>query len=168
MILLTKFAESRNEKADTVRKYINRHKEQFEGHFEVNGHQMLIDEKAVEILGEVYPLPKLVEVVNGVDPMEYAEVLKQKSDIQNELTSLQNLYREKIGLISQAEATMKLLEDKEKLVEELKNANESLAEYNISLREENAKANLLCEMQEKELEKLKNRTFLERLLGKYE
>lgn len=67
MILLTKFAESRGERGDTVRKYISRHKETFEGHISMDGKQMLLDDVAAELLEEVYPLPKMVEVVEDVE-----------------------------------------------------------------------------------------------------
>lgn len=154
MILLTLFAEQRNEKPDTIRKYINRHMEEFEGHFEINGKQMELDEVAVELLEQKYPLPRPVQVVNGVDPDEYADALKKISQLQEAVIKLQQARQEDLQKLAAAEATQILLEDKEEALRELKE------EYGAERKKR--------EEAEAQISKLKNRNLVERLFKKYE
>ena len=108
MILLTEFAVGRNERADTIRKYISRHKNEFEGHCSISGTKMELDDVAVELLDKVYPLPKPVEIIEDTESRN--ELLKtQKLVIQ-----LQQKISEQSMALAQAEATKLLLEDKER------------------------------------------------------
>ena len=139
MILLTLFAEQRNEKPDTIRKYINRHMEEFEGHFEITGKQMELDEVAVGLLEQKYPLPRPVQVVNGVDPDEYADALKKISQLQEAVIKLQQARQEDLQKLAAAEATQILLEDKEEALRELKEEYNSEKQKRTEVEEELAK-----------------------------
>lgn len=152
MILLTLFAEQRNEKPDTIRKYINRHMEDFEGHFEIKGKQMELDEVAAGLLEQKYPLPRPVQVVNGVDPEEYADALKKISQLQEAVIKLQQARQEDLQKLAAAEATQILLEDKEEALRELKE------EYDYE-RTKRTEA-------EDELAKLRNRSLWQRIFNK--
>ena len=127
MILLTKFAESRGERGDTVRKYISRHKEMFEGHIDSTGKHMLLDDVAVELLEEVYPLPKPIEVVEDTESraklIEALERLEKAKDLIAELSNQCNQLKiEKMEL----ETSQMLLEEKNKHeIEVLRSADES-------------------------------------------
>lgn len=120
MILLIKFAEERNEKPDTIRKYINRRKDEFEGHIRIIGKQMELDEVAVKLLEEKYPLPKPIEIVQGVNPDDYMEVLEQLNKAKDLVIQLQKELQTKTEQIAAAEAVKVLLEDREGQLREMK------------------------------------------------
>ena len=167
LILLTNFAESRNEKPDTIRKYINRHKDEFEGHCSFCGTKMEIDDYAEKMLDQLYPLPKPVEII------EDTESRKELIKAQKLIIQLQQKISEQSLALAQAEATKILLEDKE---EQLKEKRNELDEKKIELDEakqeissqraradaEKAKA----EEAQREIDRLKNRGLLERILNK--
>lgn len=123
MISVTKFAEERNEKSDTIRKYINRHSEIAE-HTTMKEKNMMLDEVAVRMLEEIYPLPKPVEII------EDTESRLQLIKTQKLVIQLQNQLLEAQGKLAKAEATQLLLENKEKQIEKLEAENKDLKGYN--------------------------------------
>lgn len=174
MILLTEFAVERNERADTIRKYISRHKNEFEGHCSISGTKMELDDVAVELLDKVYPLPKPVEIIEDTESRN--ELLKtQKLVIQ-----LQQKISEQSMALAQAEAAKLLLEDKEEQLKEKKDEiEERKAELNLVKQEvaaERSRADaereradaerIRAEEALKEVERLKSRSFFQRLFNK--
>ena len=161
MILLSKFAESRGVKQGTVSKYINRHSEMFEGHTEIKGNAMLLDDTAIDILDEVYPLPKPIEVIQDI------ETIKELSQARKELNDLKDEMVKNAKVVAQAEATIKLLETAEIELDEtrteLKNEREradSISEKYAELMAEKAKLETLLDV-----EKNRRLSFWERLTG---
>lgn len=123
-MILNEFAKSRNEKPDTIRKYINRHPEQFAGHISKSGNKMELDSVAQELLEEVYPLPRPVEVI--VDTESREELIRMQKlliQAQQEMMRMQTL-------VAQAEAQKILLEDKES---QLNDAREEIKELRAEL-----------------------------------
>ena len=183
MILLTKFAEQRNEKPDTIRKYINRHKEEFEGHFEVDGHKMTLDVIAVKMLDEKYPLPKPVEIINGVDPDEHIQILNDLNNAKSKIEELYdqlNRYKEyNMQLVlekGELETEKFLLEEKKNLeIQQKELENQSLRQVqdaqNVkigNLNEELDSVTAAKQELENELKRLKSRNLLERIFKKGE
>lgn len=123
LILLTKFAEIRQEKPDTVRKYISRHKEEFAGHTLSKDNKMLLDEVAVDILNEIYPLPKPVEII------EDTESRRKLIQAQELIIQLQNKIIEQSDKLALYEAQKQLLEDKERKIQEEQARADSEHEY---------------------------------------
>lgn len=151
---ISEFAESRNLQSQTVSIYIRRHPEQFDGHTSRDGKSVELDEVALDLLDKAYPLPQPVEIIKDT------EILKALSATQRELTeaqkviiSLQAQIQEKSDLISAAQANQLLLEVKE---EEL----HAKDELNMELQRR-------AEAAEAELDKLKKRSFWERLFNSY-
>ncbi len=160
MILLTNFAESRNEKPDTIRKYINRHKDEFEGHCSFCGTRMEIDDYAVKMLNQLYPLPKPVEII------EDTESRKELIKAQKLIIQLQQKISEQSLALAKAAANKILLEDKEEQLKEKRNELDE-AKQEISFQRARADAEKAkAEEAQREIDRLKNRGLLERLLNK--
>ena len=112
---ITEFCQSRNIDRNTVSMYMSRHKKQFQGHKKTVGKNVLLDEVAIEILSEKYPLPEVIEVVNT------DQVLKDKIiQLQELVMTLQNKLLENQEKVALAEAEHLLLQDRETLIVELK------------------------------------------------
>lgn len=163
---ITEFARSRNEQAQTISIYMKRHAAEFEGHTRKKGKSVELDEKAIEILDKVYPVPKPVQIINGVDPDEHKrvqtelEILRKKYEATLEtMSKLQTQVIEDQKLIAQADAQKILLEDKQKQLEEVKKEKDG---QDIRIGEQNQK---IAELQ-LENERLKNRGLWARLLNK--
>lgn len=137
MVLLIDFASGRNEKPDTIRKYISRHKEEFEGHTSFSGAKMEIDEHAYELLDKIYPLPKPIEII---EDNESRRKLVQAQDLIIQMQQKMMDMQEKVAL---AESTRALLEDKEHQLAELqaekKELKEQIASREQKLEEERIK-----------------------------
>lgn len=160
MVLLTSFAESRNEKPDTIRKYISRHKEKFEGHCSFSGTKMEIDDEAMLMLDQVYPLPKPIEII------EDTESRKELIKAQKLIIQLQQKISEQSMALAKAEANKLLLEDKE---EQLKEKKAEILQIKAEISNEKARADVeraRAEDAQKEIERLKNRSLFERILNK--
>ena len=123
------FAQGRGEKTDTIRKYVNRHPEEFAGLIKYAGKSMILSPEAVKKLDAVYPLPKPVEVVD-------VEMLRELAECRKELAEAHRKLAESAVLVAQAEAAKLLLEDREAELAEEKLRNRELAE---ALEKERAK-----------------------------
>lgn len=146
------FASQHNVQRDAVAQYIRRHPELFRGHTSTQGRKMILDEVAVELLHEKYPL-RPVEVVEDVATLrELAEAHKALAAAHAKIAELQ-------GHAAALEATKLLLEDREMQLEEEKEARKSAESEVLRLSTENAATAA-------ELERLRNRGFLERLFNR--
>lgn len=110
-MILKDFAEQRNESPHTIATYIRRHPEEFEGHTTMKGNKLVLDEKAIELLEKVYPLPKPVEVI--VDHESREKLIKALEEIR----VLEKEIKKNYQIVAQAEATLVLLEDKKQELE---------------------------------------------------
>lgn len=129
MISLSSFAKSREVSADTVATYIRRHKKMFEGMTERQGNKMFLDDRALELLEEVYPLPKPIQVI------EDTESRQRLIEAQAYIIKLQEKMTEQAQLIAKAEGVQLLLEDKTAELAELKEKCDKLqADYEAELK----------------------------------
>ena len=156
---ITEFASARNEQSQTISIFIKRHPEQFEGHTRKVGKTVELDEVALEILEKQYPLPRPVQMLNGVDPEEHKAVMDKLASAQEYIIKLQDKMMEDQKLIAQAEAQKILLEDKNSQLEAVRAEGEKKDTEIDDLKKAN-------EDLRTELERLKNRSFLDRLFNK--
>lgn len=137
---ITEFARSRNEQVNTVSKYIREHSE-FEGHVTSKGKQRILDDVAIELLDVKYPLPKPVILQQGVPQEEHLKALQEKDEqiqqLQKVIIEMQAKQGGLLEELGELRGKTLLLEDREKQIEEYKG----------------------------EIDKLKSKTFLQRLFN---
>ena len=146
---ITEFAESRNVKSTTVYQYIQRHKETFKDHTKKIGNTAELDDEALGILDKVYPLPKPVQVIEGIPEAEHlreiAEKDKEIQALQQKIIDMQRDYMEIKEQIGIQEGKLYLLDAK--------------IEENQVVRAEN-------EQLKADLERIRSRSLFERILNK--
>lgn len=136
-MLIIEFAESRNEKPDTIRKYISRHKDEFKGHTTLSGSKMEIDDVAYDLLEKVYPMPKPIQIV------EDTEARKKLMQAQELIIRMQMQMMEMQEKVALADANKALLEDREHQISEMqaekKELKEQLADKEKKIDDERTK-----------------------------
>lgn len=120
---ITEFARSRDIEAGTVRMYISRNKELFDGHTKKGSKSVELDEIALELLEKKYPLPKPVEVVQGIDRKEFDELQQKYMNALEEINNLQKQIVDATKKVAIAETQQLLMEDRTKQLEEQKEDN---------------------------------------------
>ena len=151
MISVRQFAESRNEQPNTVLTYIRRHQSDFDGHVWTDNRKMMIDEYAVELLSEVYPLPAPVEVV--VDTESREKLLHA----QETIIRLQDALMESQNRVAIAESQKLLLEERKEHELNILKAESQMELDKKDLRIKELEDSLAREM---------NKTWLQKLFGK--
>lgn len=141
----------RNVERQALTRYINRHSDLFAGHIVKNGKEIELDEKAIEILNDVYPLIKPVEVVDGIPQDAHIKVLNELNAVRKEKEALLSKLIEAQSQIAIANATQLLLEDKSKQLDEVKADRDEL---------QNKLSNA-----EAEIEQYRNASLFQRLFG---
>jgi predicted ribosome quality control (RQC) complex YloA/Tae2 family protein len=143
---ITEFARGRNIQPQTISIYIRRHAKRFEGHTSKDGKTLELDDEAVKMLDEKYPLPKPVQVINGVDPEEYKLLQEEVDHLHRQyeakmevILSLQDKLNQAQERIGQAEAAKLLLEDKKQQLEKAEDRIEKMESELQELRTENAR-----------------------------
>lgn len=160
---ITEFAESRNVEAQAVSRYLVRHPQEKASCRKV-GKTIELSDEAFELLDKQYPLPKPVQVINGVPHEEYEAVQKRLDETKDLLLAMKDAIAEKEKLLIQQEANVKLLEDKssfiEKTLEDVKTEKAAIQAENKALHAkiESLNADLL--------EARRPKSFLERIFGK--
>ena len=155
---ISEFARSRGVEPQTVRHYGNDH-EDIKKHTKKVGKTVELSDEAIELLDKVYPLPRPVQLVNGVDPDEHKAVQDKLTAAQEFIIKLQNKMMEDQKLLAQAEAQKQLLEDKEAQLNAAKVEGEKKDTEIDDLKKANEDLRV-------ELERLKNRSFFDRLFNK--
>lgn len=117
---IAEFASSRNVDSQAVQKYVNRHEEEFKNHVFKNGKYLNLDDEAIKILDKTYPIPKPVQIINGVDPNEYENLQKQLISAKDLVIALKDQIQAQTEKISVGESAKLLLEEKKNQVSELK------------------------------------------------
>lgn len=172
-MFLRDFAEMRGVKADTVATYIRRHPEIAE-HTSTEGYFMVLDDVAIDMLDKKYPLPKPVQVIQDT------ESLKKLTEAQEFIIKLQEkmvkMAEENSKLALQAEKVLMLEAAEQEKAETIGKLEAELEYKNDKIDEEQqahqATAQELADTQkqlseaQQELERLKNRSFFQRLLNK--
>lgn len=156
---ITEFAGVHAIQPQTISIFIKRHPEQFKGHTKKVGKTVELDEVALEILEKQYPIPRPVQLLNGVDPDEHKEVVDKLSSAQEYIIKLhetveqlKDKLNENEKLIAQAEAQKMLLEDKQEQLD--------------TAKKENADKDALIAELKAENDRLKGRNLLERIFNK--
>lgn len=172
-MFLKDFAEMRGVKPDTVATYIRRHPE-IATLTSTEGYHMVLSDEAVEILDKKYPMPKPVQVVQDT------ESLKKLAEAQQFIINLQEkmiqMAEENSKLALQAERVLMLEASEQEKAETIGKLEAELEYKNDKLDEEqqahqNTAAELAATQQQlsdaqQELERLKNRSFFQRLFNK--
>lgn len=119
---LQEFAESRNVKSGTISAYVNKHKDEFKGHFKRVGKEIDFDEIALKLLDKKYPTPKPIQVIEDTESRE------KLLETQQLVIDLQNKLIESSMKVALAEHQQALLESREQEVSELKDEIKALKE----------------------------------------
>lgn len=161
------FVKERNISYDTVRRYIVRNENIFRGHVGIRG-KIDLDDVAVELLNQKYPLKKPVEIIQD-DMAARQQLIKAQEtiiDLQEHINHMLPFvwdYEHHQELLESAEKeTEKAVKEKEK-VEQVadflhKKVGEQFSEVD-ELRRENARLR-------ETIEKIYSRSFFERLSNK--
>lgn len=157
---ITEFCNGRNVEQQAVRKYIDRHPEQFEEHVKRVGREIDFDEAAFKILEKKYPMPQLIQIVDNPETLEKLEETRADLDKAKDIIiNLQNKINEQSRALAAAEATKLLLQDKElQLSKSESRLTATEAELNV------IKDKLALTTQQLEIEK--NKTWWQKLRGK--
>lgn len=154
------FAKQRGADPDTITRYIKRHPEPFVGHLSFDGNKMVVDDIAVKLLEEKYPLPAPVEVIKDTKSQELLIIEQKKvQELQERLMTLQEQLHENQLLIADQKGQLLRLEDKSKENDGLKKQVESMTQQSAKQAEiitqhaaDLATAKTSLEYTEKELE----------------
>lgn len=149
---ITEFCRGREVDSQAVRRYMERHPEVFEGHTGKKGREITLDDEAFQVLEQKYPLPRPVQIINGVDPADYEEALKKIGQLQEKIIMMQQARQEDIQKIAAAEASQMLLEEKSEALRELK-------EECDSERKKRSEAELEAALLQKEVNSFKKSIF---------
>jgi predicted transcriptional regulator len=156
---ITEFLEGRDTERQAVTRYISRHNEIFNGHIDKVGKELELDAVAVKELEKAYPLPKPVQVVNGVPKDEFIRVQTELINSKDIINELRSRLMEAQEQISEAKANAILLEDKKQLVAELEKRIDRKDEEINKLHDD---LNMLHE----DLATEKSKTWFQKLLGR--
>lgn len=141
---ITEFAKAHHVQSQTISIFIKRHEDLFEGHTKRVGKTIELDEEALKVLDEKYPLPKPVEVIEDIETIkELAATRKELADTrkiliekEEKISELQEQLLVASRQIVQAEAMQLLVEDKK---EQLQKEMEKSAKLHEELYQEKAK-----------------------------
>lgn len=162
---ITEYAKLRNQSPQTVSRWINNHKDLFDGHIKTSGKTKELDEIAVRELDNQYP-PRLVQVVEDVELQRKAENYLQKiMELQNELSQNKADMLLLYDKFLETEHNAALLEERttrlQETEEELKKLQQEHKESEIELAIQHEKTRTLTD----ELDRLRNRNFFQRLFN---
>ena len=156
---ISEFIKGRRVERQALTRYINRHSELFAGHIVKNGKEIELDDVAVEILNNKYPLQQLVQIV------EDTESIKKLAAANEKIAKLQEVIGQQKELLLKADNQIQLLEYKKDEFEHYKQeSNEKIVNLSTDLTEKNSEIEQL--KAELEAEKTRKLTLKERLFGK--
>lgn len=162
---ISEFARSRGIEPQTVRHYVNDH-EDIKKHTKKVGKTVELSDEAIELLDKIYPLPRPVQLVNGVDPDEHKAVQDKLTAAQEFIIKLQNKMMEDQKLLAQAEAQKILLEDRESQLKIATEEGEKKDTEIVLQKKKIEEQNRQLEELKNENERLKNRSLFERIFNK--
>lgn len=152
---LVDFAKERGVDSRTIHKYMERYPE-IRNDCKKDGKNLIMGDYALRELDKVYPLPKPVVVINGLNPDEERKLREDLDNAQKAIIMLQNELTDHKLFLMEKEQGIALLEERKEHTEE---KNKALEAENGDLKAQNE------ELQEK-LRKMENRSFLERIFNK--
>lgn len=133
---ISDFVKGRDVKETTVRMFISRNAEQFDGHITKVKKWLELDEVAVDILSNQYPIKPDPVVVNGIPKEEHMNLLEEYNIALKEIAKLQTMAAEQARKIAGAEAKELLLEEKERQLEEKQSQMDTQAKMLTAARKE--------------------------------
>lgn len=167
---INEFIKDRNVDPQAVRRYIERHPEEFENHLGKKGREIDLDEVAVEILDKKYPMQQIIQVVEDSESLTKLEktqdllflAYQEKEQVYRDFVLLQKELNEKADLIAHAEYHEQSMKIKDEVIA---TKQQMLDDRELQLqkeRERNQKA-------EQEIEKLKQELakFKPTMFGRY-
>lgn len=142
---IREFIDGRNVSYDTVRKFIINHPELFKGHIG-KSKNIILDDEAVRLLEEKYPLPSPVQVIQDASARERLQEIEAKYI---------NLLEENNRLIQEM-ANLKLVQYKQRFLEEsVKQKDYEIEELYSKLEREKAEKESVRAVAIEENKKLK-------------
>ena len=170
MILLKEFAEGRNVNPHTVATYVRRHPDLFDGHTELDGKKLLLDDTAVEVLSKVYPALPPEDIWTPGAKRKYDELQEELREADKEIRILNQENREyrKMELeyrALQTEYQLQLTAAIDEKTAELQKEHEELKSLKAHLEKELASEMRRREEAEIQAERMKKAGFFERLKG---
>ena len=165
------FARGRNVENQAITRYINRHPELFDGHISKDGREIVLDDVALNILNEKYPLPQPIQIVEDI------EARRQLIEAQKMIINLQQQLVEAAPKIAMAEHNQFLISQMQQENDDLKADNAELRkqkldidkQYEIMIKENEDKLHLVEQRAEKlqaELDAERNKSWFQKLIGK--
>ena len=160
------FCSARGLQTQRVIKYIQRNPDLFEGHTTKSGQSTELDDTALKILEEKYPLPP--EIIASPNK----ELLEQLNSAKDYIIRLQQEAIKQEKLLVQAQTDRVLLEERSQQMQELKSEREELKGENASLMAQIAELQAQLQLSQeqtktaqREAESLRNRTFWQRIFN---
>ena len=166
--LITDFSKDRNVKSNTIRVYIDKHMDEFEGHYRVVNGKARVDEVGYRLLSKKYPLTQQDTQVLELNPElqlalrkvreQYNILLEEKNTVDNKLIEAMQLFTDQQN--KQLEFANKYAEAND----ELKLKSEELARVEEQLRQkemELSKMESAVESSKAELEQVKGMGFFD-------
>lgn len=144
---LPDFARERGVAATTVAAYVRRHPEIFEGHTSMENNKTLLDDVAIQILDEFYPIPETVQIIENVETVkELAAARAELAASQKQVIELQGKILAMTERFVLADQKILLIEDKEKQIGELQ---KDLEVANNAIKEEKERLDKVSERADK-------------------
>lgn len=116
---ISDFARSRSVDPQAVSRYISRHPELQKLTTRV-GKTVELTPEAERLLDEVYPLPRPVQVIQGIPAEEYEALQKKYAAALEKLSQVQEIRLEEQKLVAAGEAAQLLLSDREDQLREVR------------------------------------------------
>lgn len=116
-MLVTEFLQGRHVNRQSVTRYIQRHAAEFKGHTRMKGKELDLDEFAVQLLNEQYPM--ILNVVEDNYRDKYETAIEKLAAAYEQLSEAQKVVAEAVEFRITTEQKMLVLEDKANKVETL-------------------------------------------------
>ena len=177
---IQEFVKGRNISYAAVFQYIKRHSDLFDGHIG-KSNNIVLDDTALQILDERYPLAQPVQVVQDVEAREriaelqekYIFLLEENSRLTQENANLMLEHHKNMLLEEELEAQQKELQELRSLrkeqrswVKEFNSQSREIANLENLLAKERQEQRIRETKLQQELEREKNKTWWDKLRGR--
>ena len=161
---IKEFAQGRGVDPQAVSRYIARHSDEFDGLITRDGKSSVLSDEAIEILDDVYPLPRPVEVV--VDHVSREKLVQA----QDQIIRLQKQLMDQTALIADSKYNKLLLEQrndeiarKEKEISQLDDTLQQKDDEIRRLQEQLAKVSSDLSAEQKQRERMEQSGLITRI-----
>ena len=158
---ITEYATKHNQQPQTIKRYIDRHPQLFGGHTQKLGKSIILDDDAISLLDQKYPVPKPVQIIQGIPMEEHLSVLSEKDNeiqrLQTTIINLQQALNNTLTELYDSRSNTLLLESKMDTYElQLAHINEDLKRSNTTI-----------DMLTQKINAIKKANLIQRILQKY-